>query len=178
LVQKVVVLVMHGVPPSDFPRDEAGEYFRLHGEFGDEHHAPQSGRDPRSGARRRYAELDEKMRLWPRTPENDPYHSGSLRLAQELRRATGLDVIVAFNEFCGPSVDEALALAASNGAGKVVAITPMMTSGGGHSEVDIPNAVERARREHPQVEFAYAWPFNEEEIAGFLAAQVSRFLEG
>jgi sirohydrochlorin cobaltochelatase len=117
------------------------------------------------------------MRRWPRTPENDPFHAGSHRLAERLRRATGLEVIVAFNEFCGPSVEEALGQAASNGAGRIVAITPMMTPGGEHSEVDIPNAIERARRNHPQVEFAYAWPFDEEEIAGFLAAQVNRFLQ-
>jgi sirohydrochlorin cobaltochelatase len=177
-MKKVVLLVMHGVPPRDFPHAEAGEYFRLHGEFGEDHGGPITGPDARADARLRYAELDRKMRRWPRTPENDPFHAGSYRLAERLHQATGLDVIVAFNEFCGPSVEEALGQAASNGAGKIVAITPMMTPGGEHSEVDIPNAIERARRNHPQVEFAYAWPFDEEEIAGFLAAQVNRFLEG
>jgi sirohydrochlorin cobaltochelatase len=177
-MKKVVVLVMHGVPPKDFPRSEAGEYFRLHGEFEEDHDGPIAGPDPRADARRRYAELDRKMRQWPRTPENDPFHAGSYRMAERLRHAAGLEVIVAFNEFCGPSIEEALDQAASNGVGKVVAITPMMTPGGGHSEVDIPDAIERARKRHPQVEFAYAWPFDEEEIAGFLAAQVNRFVEG
>ncbi len=84
--------------------------------------------------------------------------------------------MVAFNEFCAPDVDEALGAAASQGAGKVIAITPMMTSGGEHSEVDIPRAIERARKKDPQVEFAYAWPFREDEVATFLAAQIQRFL--
>jgi sirohydrochlorin cobaltochelatase len=171
----VIVLVMHGVPPSDFPKEEAREYFRLHGEHdADGAHSHAESERP-SEAHRRYEELDRKMRRWPRTGANDPYHAGSLRLADQLRRATGQEVVLAFNEFCGPNVDEALDQAAALGAENVIAITPMMTSGGGHSEVDIPQAIEAARGRHPRVRFTYAWPFRDDEIAGFLAAQISRF---
>ncbi len=164
-MRKVVVLVMHGVPPADFPREEAREYFRLHSESGDEQE------------RRRYEELDGKMRRWPRNADNDPYYVGSHRLADELTRAAGLEVAVAFNEFCGPSVDEALDQAAAGGAGGAIVVTPMMTSGGEHSEADIPQAIERAGTRHPHVRYVYAWPFATQAVAGFLAAHIGPFLE-
>jgi sirohydrochlorin cobaltochelatase len=173
-MRTVVVLVMHGVPPSDFPREEAQEFFRLHGEHSQGHSsAAGHGED-----RRRLEELDRKMRQWPRTAENDPYHVGSRRLAEELEAATGPEVLLAFNEFCGPSIDEALDQAVELGAARVIGITPMKTSGGGHSEVDIPHAIDRARSRHPRLRFSYAWPFEDREIAGFLASQISRFLQG
>jgi sirohydrochlorin cobaltochelatase len=53
----------------------------------------------------------------------------------------------------------------------------MMTSGGGHSEVDIPEAIGRASARHPQVRFTYAWPFKDDEVAAFLAGQIERFAQ-
>jgi sirohydrochlorin cobaltochelatase len=117
------------------------------------------------------------MRRWPRTANNDPYHAGSHAMADELRRATGLEVVVAFNEFCAPSVDEALDQAAGGGAEGVIVVTPMMTSGGEHSELDIPRAIERARGRHRDVRFTYAWPFASRDVAGFLAAHIARFAD-
>jgi sirohydrochlorin cobaltochelatase len=172
----VIVLVMHGVPPSDFPKEEAREYFRLHGEHDADGARSHVAASHPSEAHRRHEELDRKMRQWPRTAANDPYHAGSVRLAEQLRRACGREVVLAFNELCGPSVDEALDQAAALGAELVIAITPMMTSGGGHSEVDIPEAIGRASARNPQVRLMYAWPFNDDEIAGLLAAQINRFL--
>jgi sirohydrochlorin cobaltochelatase len=172
-MRTVVVLVMHGVPPSDFPREEAQEFFRLHAEHGQH----QSSTPGHAKDHARLEELDRKMRRWPRTAENDPYRAGSLRLAAELKAATGREVLLAFNEFCGPSIDEALDQAAALGAEKVIAITPMMTSGGGHSEVDIPEAIGRASARHPQVRFTYAWPFKDDEVAAFLAGQIERFAQ-
>jgi sirohydrochlorin cobaltochelatase len=176
-MKRVIVLVMHGVPPSDFPREETREFFRLQGELGDEHGPTSEAPRPRSEDRRRYRELEGKMRAWPRNAENDPYHAGSQRLAEELRRVAGLEIVVAFNEFCGPSVDEALDQAVALGAEEVVAITPMMTAGGEHSEVEIPQALERAKARAPRVRFTYAWPFEAEEVAGFLAGQISHFVD-
>jgi sirohydrochlorin cobaltochelatase len=163
----VIVLAMHGVPPSDFPRLELAEFFMLHSRF--EHAA--ASRDP---AWTRYSELERKLRDWPRTKDNDPYYTASFELARELSIAAGCDVVVGFNEFCAPSLDDALDRAVGSGAQRVVVVTPMMTQGGEHSEKDIPGAVERARTRHPEVEFVYAWPFPVPDAARFLANQVSR----
>jgi sirohydrochlorin cobaltochelatase len=167
----VIVLAMHGVPPSDFPRQELAEFFVMHSRF---EHASVSD-DP---AWVRYSELEKKLRDWPRTKDNDPYHAASFELGQELGKATGCHVVVGFNEFCAPSLDDALDHAAGSGARRIVVVTPMMTQGGEHSEQDIPGAVVRARVSHPSVEFIYAWPFPVPDVARFLAEQVARSLGG
>jgi len=172
----MVVLVMHGVPPSDFPQPELAEFFRLHAQVESEHAGTSTGRPVGEASQQRYTELEAKMRAWPRTPENDPFHAGAQVLAGELSRITGYEVVLGFNEFCAPSLDEALDQAASQGANKVVIITPMMSAGGEHSERDIPQAIARARERHAEVDFSYAWPFDIKAVAGFLAGQVARSL--
>ena len=123
----------------------------------------------------RHHELEEKMRAWPRTEENDPYHAASHDLAHHLREETGLQVYVGFNEFCGPTVEEAIDLAMEAGVDRVVVLTTMMTGGGDHSEKDIPASLEKARAKHFNVEIVYAWPFELPDVARFLAAHVHRF---
>jgi len=172
----VIILVMHGAPPKDFPQHEMHEYFTLHGQLGEAHDHPSPGDHGHSHIRQRFAELENKMRLWPRNAENDPFHAGSQALARELQRVTGLEVQLAFNEFCAPSLEVALEQAVSSGADRIIAITPMMTSGGAHSELDIPSILDRARSRHPQVRFIYAWPYEVEDVAQFLSAHLGRFL--
>lgn len=162
----VIVLAMHGMPPRDFPPREAAEFFSLH------------ARPPHGGPddvilQRRKAFLEAKMREWPRTAENDPFHAGSYALAAHLSQAAGVPVVVGFNEFCAPSLDEAFDRAAASGARRVLVMTPMMTRGGKHSEVDIPEAVRRAKERHPGISFHYVWPFDPAAVADFLAAQIT-----
>jgi sirohydrochlorin cobaltochelatase len=162
----MIVLAMHGAPPSDFPRQEVAELFALHGRL--EHAAGSE----RTAMEHRYDELHAKMRAWPRTPQNDRFWAASLEMARALEQETGRTVLVGFNEFCAPSLEEVLDEAADQGAEQIVVLTPMMTRGGEHAEADIPAAIRRAKERHPQVHFAYAWPFPTDEIARFLAAQI------
>ena len=166
----VVVLAMHGSPPLDFPRPEMTEFMELHAR---REHASGEGE---TAARLRYDQLEAKMRSWPRTGQNDPFYSGSQELARHLRQESGLEVIVGFNEFCAPTLDEALERAAGRKAARVIVVTPMMTRGGEHSAIDIPEAIRRAQRKFPAVKIVYAWPFAAEDIARFLSSQVARFL--
>ena len=169
-MKTIVVLAMHGAPPRDFPSAEMAEFFGLHArvEAGGHGMAP--------GPMLRYQDLEKRLRGWPRTLDNDPFHAASMDLAARLRRETGLEVIVGFNEFCGPSLDEALAAASASGAGRVIVVTPMLTRGGEHAERDIPAAISRARAVHPGVEFAYAWPFEDAAVLRLLAEQVRTFM--
>jgi sirohydrochlorin ferrochelatase len=73
-------------------------------------------------------------------------------------------------------MDDALDRAIARSAEKVIVITPMMTPGGKHSEVGIPEAIRRAEERHPGIPILYAWPFDLSEVAVFLAAQVNRFV--
>lgn len=168
-MKTLLVLAMHGAPPSDFPRQEMLELFDLH------HRLERLSPAERAGLEERYAELERKMRLWPRTPQNDRFWAGSQVLAQALEAAAGLKVILGFNEFCAPSLDEALDQGAAQ-AERLLVLTPMMTRGGEHAEKDIPQAVQRARERHPQVVFHYLWPFETADVAAFLAAQAKKHL--
>jgi sirohydrochlorin cobaltochelatase len=171
-LRTTVLLVMHGVPPSDFPPDERNEFFGLAGRL--RHAAPAE----RTALEQRRRTLEKKMRDWPRTPQNDPFFFASRELAECLGAAAGLEVRLAFNEFCAPDIATALEGIAENGAGRILVVTTMMTRGGEHSETDISQAIEAARRRHPAVEIIYAWPYENGEVAGFLAAHIRRFLPG
>ncbi len=166
----VIVLAMHGEPPKDFPKDEFADFFSLQAQL-------ELGGTLGVKRHQQYAELDAKMRAWPRTAENDPFYAGSQEMARHLREATGYEVIVGFNDFCAPTLDEALEEAVARKPEKVIVITPMMTPGGGHSEIEIPAAVRRAREWSPDIPILYAWPFDLSELARFLAERIDRASE-
>jgi sirohydrochlorin cobaltochelatase len=169
-LKTVIVLAMHGTLPRDLPRELGREFFAVRGRL---EQAPEA---ERAALRPRYNELDSRLRSWPRTAANDPYHAASQEMADHLSRATGDDVIAGFNEFCGPSLDQAMDEAVARGAARVVVVTPMVTRGGEHAEKEIAAIVDAARARHPGVAWVYAWPYPVSEVAQFLAAQISRFI--
>ena len=170
--QTVIILVMHGEPPRDFPREELGRFFRLQAEL------MTAAPDRRQPLKAAYEQLEARLRSWPRGAANDPFFQGARAIASELARQTGLPVIVAFNEFCSPDLDEAIDQAAQMGAGRVVVVTPMMTPGGRHSEVEIPAALARARQRYPGLTIEYGWPVPVAEVAELLALRVRQVLAG
>ncbi|UCE10245.1 MAG: CbiX/SirB N-terminal domain-containing protein [Candidatus Thorarchaeota archaeon] len=163
-----IVLAMHGSPPTDFPREELVEFFGIH--FRLEHVSQSISKQERA----RHDDLERRIRSWPRTSENDPYWNASQVLAQELSNEIGLEVVVGFNEFCEPSIDGSIEAAIESGSGKVTVVTPMMTKGGEHSEVDIPEAIERIQERYPEARIIYAWPYEVSEVAKFLAEQIQK----
>jgi len=163
-----VVLAMHGEPPRDFHRADLARFFQLQAQ-------PQRQHNPQ--LEQEYRELERRLRAWPRTPDNDPFHAGAHQLGQELARQLGCPVQVGFHEFCAPSVEQALQAAAQSGVRRVVVLTPMATPGGSHSAREIPALVARVARSFPRVQFVYAWPFPLPALAAFLAQQARRFLE-
>lgn len=166
----VICLAMHGEPPRDFPEEEFAEFFRLHAQV-------ESARLQDPTLIRRYRDLDTRIRNWPRTVENDPFYFGSQEMAQHLSSATGYEVILGFNEFCAPHLDDAIDEAAERKPEKIIIITPMMTPGGGHSEEEIPTLAKRAQKRHPDVPIVYAWPFDPSKTAQFLAEQIDQVNE-
>jgi sirohydrochlorin cobaltochelatase len=165
-----VVLAMHGIPPKDFPRGEMMDLFGLH------HRLEHVSGHEREVLQKQHDQLEEKMRRWPRTPENDTFYYASLEMAQKMEDILGEKVLVGFNEFCAPTIEEAIEKAARLSPDKIIVLTPMMTRGGEHSEKDIPRAIERSQKKHPHVEMIYAWPFDASEVAAFLAGHVKSFL--
>lgn len=159
---RCVILVGHGAVPSDCPRELVSEFKRLE--------AAARGRPTPE-----LAAADAKVRSWPRTDKTDPYKPGLEAVAKALRaRLGGHLVLEAYNEFCSPSLPEALESALRQGARDITVITTMYTRGGVHSETEIPRLVGEARRRHPGVSIRYAWPFDLEGVASMLAAEVRR----
>jgi sirohydrochlorin cobaltochelatase len=165
-----VVLAMHGMPPKDFPRTDLQEFFMLHTSLGS---TPSSLSNEE---RQRYTRLHDKMRNWPRHPDNDPFNAAATELALLLKKELSCPVYVGYNEFCAPNLDEAIAFAVAADAAHIIVATPMMTRGGEHAEIDISAAIDRARARFPNVRFTYCWPFDSNDVAHFLAGQIHHFL--
>lgn len=162
--KRAVILVGHGAPPRGYPRGELARLKALEG-------ARQAIGGPPSDEER---ELDQRIRSVPRTPANDPYHAGLEALAAALRpRLGGAMLLVAYNEFCAPSLETAVERAVAEGASEIVVVPSMLTPGGIHSEVEIPATLEHARARWPAVTIRYAWPFDLDVVAQMLAEHLA-----
>jgi sirohydrochlorin cobaltochelatase len=170
-IKTVIVLAMHGIVPTDFPESERNEFFSVRAQLA------RAAEPDRPELERRLEKIHTKMRRWPRTPRNDPYFAGSQELAGHLGRVTGRKVIFGFYEFCAPSLDEALDQAVGESNGKVLVVTPMMTRGGSHSELDIPAVIKKAKERHPEAPIEYVWPFEMADVARFLSREIDRRID-
>jgi sirohydrochlorin cobaltochelatase len=122
----------------------------------------------------REAELDRQIRNWPRTPETDPYKIGVEALARALAPLLGnRRLVVAYNEFCAPSIDEAIDSLVEEQFERITLVTTMYTRGGTHAEFEIPELVAAARNRHPRTRIEYAWPFDTDLIADFLSRHLA-----
>ena len=159
---KCVILVGHGGIPSDCPRELIGEFKRLE--------AAAHGKPSKE-----LADIDAKLRNWPRTAQTDPYKAGLEAVAESLRRQLpDYEIIEAYNEFCAPSLEEAFEKAVKDGAAQITTISTMFTRGGVHSESEIPAIVARLQRRHPQVQARNVWPFDLDAVARFMAGEIAR----
>lgn len=167
-----VVLIGHGAPALDCPPRLVGELMGL--QWG-----PEGGGHGHHELQGRTAELDATIRSWPRTAENDPYKRGLEQVAEALRPLLPTELLaIGYNEFCRPTIAEAIEQVTARGATRILVIPSMLTPGGVHSEVDIPQALERLRRLHPRVQIEYVWPFAPREVAALLAGRVGRAAAG
>ncbi len=163
---KGLVLVGHGGVPKDYPKDRLSKLKALEGRR-------MATGGPMSAEE---AALDREIRTWPRTPETEPYKFGLEALAKETAAAAPeLRVVTCYNEFCGPTMEEAIEGLLGAGVDDVVVVTPMLTPGGYHSEIEIPEIVAALQRKHPGVKLRYAWPFDLSGVAGLLLKHAARF---
>ncbi len=166
--KEAVILIGHGGAASDTPRPAVAELKRLEGERRARGETVMSPRE---------AELDKLVREWPRTPATDAYKYGVEEIAKALApKLGGRKLVAAYNEFCAPSVEDAVEGLVQEGYTKITLISTMFTRGGIHAEHEIPVLVLEARKKHPGVAVEYAWPFDANVIADFLAAQLGRAL--
>jgi sirohydrochlorin cobaltochelatase len=164
--KKGVVLVGHGGIPKDCPQDLVAKFKRLEAQR-------RAAKLPPS---QEELELDRTIRQWPRTDATDPYRSGLEAVAAELRPLLdGILFTVAYNEFCAPTLEEAVEQLVRQGATHSTVTTTMFTPGGSHSEIEIPETLGHLQARYPAIELRYAWPFDLRLIAETLLQQVKRF---
>ncbi len=161
-----VVLVGHGGVPRDLPRDLLTGLKSLEAKR----------RATGSEKTDEEIELETRIRRWPRTPATDPYKAGLEALAAHLKPAlNGAAFVIAYNEFCAPTVEEAVEGMIASGVTIITVVPTMLTPGGSHSEIEIPEDMERLRVKHPTIDLRYAWPFDLTQVAAMLAVQLRRF---
>lgn len=162
MTERAIVLVGHGVPPRDCPRELVQRLKML------------EGRRRASGESMTDEEraLDARIRAWPRSDDTDPYRAGMERLASALRTKVPAELVVAYNEFCAPSLEDAVRALAGQGVTRIDVVPSMLTPGGVHAEVEIPEAIAALSSELPGVRITYAWPFDLERVASLLAERL------
>ncbi|MDR4495628.1 MAG: sirohydrochlorin chelatase [Nitrospirales bacterium] len=166
--KKGIVLVGHGGIPKNYPGDLVTKLKRLEGQR-------RAAGTPMSVEE---LELDTKIRTWPRTPETDPYQAGLEALAAHMKPLlNGALFAVAYNEFCGPTLQEAVEDLIKQGAQSITVVSTMFTPGGSHSEYEIPEEMEELRHKHPEVTLQYAWPFNLAKVSQMLMDHIDQFSE-
>ena len=160
---KAVILVGHGGLPSDIPSDVVEKFMRLH-----------KSRVKAGGeASEQEIELDRTIRRWERTSESDPYKSGLELLASHMEPLLeGFALKTAYNEFCYPTIEEAVEELAAENVSKIILVTTMITRGGSHSEREIPEELDGLRNKFKNIDIKYAWPFDMDTFALFLATHV------
>ena len=160
--KKAVVLIGHGGVPKDFSREKVRRLVTLETER-------QRLGTPMSDEEQ---VLDTEIRSWPRNKENDPYEFGMKEIGKALAKKLGdTKLAIAYNEFCGPSVEDASETLISEGYGTIVYVSTMFTSGGIHSEFEIPEIIEALKKKHPDTSFEYRWPYDTNMVGDFLASQ-------
>lgn len=165
-VKEAVILIGHGATAADTPRPLIAELKRLESE--------RMARRERTLSPREAA-LDRQVREWPRTPDNDAYQAGVEEIARALApKLDGRKLVAAYNEFCAPSVEDAIESLADEGFTRISLVSTMFTRGGRHAEREIPDIAAAAAKKHPGVTIEYAWPFDPDFLADFLAGQLAR----
>ena len=90
------------------------------------------------------------------------------------RRLDGALLAVAYNEYCAPTLQEAVEELAGKGATEITVITTMFTPGGSHSEIEIPEILSELNAKHPEITLRYAWPFDLDLVAAMLVEQLKQ----
>ncbi|MEK9630204.1 MAG: CbiX/SirB N-terminal domain-containing protein [Nitrospinota bacterium] len=166
--KKGIVLVGHGGLPSDFPEELVSKLKRLEA-VRRKNNLPISDEEN---------QIDKTLRNWPRNKDTDPYQAGLQAVAESLKPLLEeCDLEVAYNEFCSPTIKEAVRILVENGNNNITIICTMFTPGGSHSEIEIPEEINELKEMFPNVKINYAWPFDLEHVANFLKGHLSKHLE-
>ncbi|WP_081957314.1 precorrin-3B C(17)-methyltransferase [Paenibacillus sp. FSL R7-0273] len=92
---------------------------------------------------------------------NEELRGFTARLAA---RRPGLNIETCFIELSAPSIAEGIERCVAGGAAEIY-VVPIILFAAGHSKLDIPMAIDRAKMKYPEVQFAYGRPVGVQERA-------------
>ena len=163
---KALILVGHGGLPSDIPSEMVEKFMRIH-----------KGRiKSGSSITDQELELDGTIRRWNRTEETDPYKFGLDSLASRMKLFLPEHIIqTAYNEFCFPTIEQAVGDLVEKEVSNISVVTTMITRGGSHSEIEIPEEIKALQLKNKETVIQYAWPFDINSFALFLSTHVKTF---
>lgn len=113
---------------------------------------------------------------WPRNEANDPLSYDTMKLEALIREKGGYDNFTVGNlEFTSPTLEEALDKVLTSGAKSVFFIGGTgFCDRSSHTMMDIPQAVEKLQKTHPNVRMTYAYPDIGSMCEGFAAVIVDK----
>jgi sirohydrochlorin cobaltochelatase len=165
-IKQAAILIGHGGLPSDIPKKLVEDFMKVH---------KQRVR-MKTPITSKEKDLESIIRNWERTPESDPYKSGLEKLAAHLApKLEDYILKTAYNEFCFPSIEQAADQLAEENVTEVILITTMITPGGSHSEIEIPEEVDALRLKYPNINFQYAWPYDLDIFSNLLSEHIINF---
>jgi len=165
-MNRAIVLVGHGGVPKDCPHELVRKLKQLEAQR-------RAAGKPMSQEEK---DLDQKIRRWPRTPQSDPYKKGLESLAAQLRPLLKRDrLAIAYNEFCAPTLAEAVEELIKEGIWDITVVSSMFTAGGSHADIEIPETVNKLKRAYPNATIRYAWPVDQQLVATMLATHLKQF---
>ena len=85
--------------------------------------------------------------------------------------------MVGYNEFCAPTIADAIDDVVAQGACSIVVLPTMLMRGNSHTETEIYDAVIEAGKRHPTIRIQYAFPFEHEGMVTLFADQVMTHLD-
>lgn len=108
----------------------------------------------------------------PRTAANDPYKAAVDELAARLAARIGWRTLVGYNEFCAPTIAEAIDHAVAEGAAQIIVAPTMLLRGNQHTEAEISAIVAESRKRHPLAIIRYAWPFDDDRVVSLFVEHI------
>ena len=94
------------------------------------------------------------------------------RLWMSWRPASAWPVLAGYNEFCAPTVAEAIGRAVAEGATQIIVVPTMLPRGNQHTEAEISAIVAESRKRHPLAIIRYAWPFDDDRVVSLFVEHI------
>ena len=101
----------------------------------------------------------DMVRDWPRDQDNDPLYFDTLELEKRIKERADYEIEIGNLEFSSPTLQDAVDKLVERGVNRIYFLggTGFMDRSP-HTLVDIPEALDKLRKDNPDVEMEYIYP--------------------